>query len=324
MESPSYAQTRVFPDAFIHRLYGINIRAPWRLANVPLGTNAGCEVEFVEGDDAEFARAVACISARLRGEWYQSARLPDGSVFCRWLGLFEFIVRPGARRIEVRCHKHASDEGLQAYLLTQALSFSMVAMGREPLHATAVETVHGAIAFMGDSGFGKSTLGALMVQGGARLVTDDMFVVAREEKGFRVFPGPPRLKLYRHVADGIFESRYRGVPMNPVTQKVIIPLSAQQSSAQPQSLRAIYVIGEPGSAVASTRIDPLSAGEAFPIILAATLNDWMIEDSRLERFFRFASDLVRTVPVRRLAYPRDEAQMLALRDTVLADVAAVE
>ena len=323
MESPVEAQLLAPSGPAIHRLYGVAIRSPWPLANVPPGSDPQWDIEFIEGNPSTFARAIPCIPARLRGRWYQSTGLPDGSAFCRWLGLFEFIVRPGARRIEVLRHKHVSDEGLQAYLLNQALSFSMVALGREPLHATAIETDRGVVAFMGDGGFGKSTLGALMVQGGARLVTDDMFVVARDEEKFSVFPGPPRLKLYRHVADGIFGDRYSGVPMNPVTQKVIIPLSREQCSSQPRPLRAIYVISEPGSLVASTRIDRLSASEAFPILLGATLNDWMTDDARLERLFRFAGDLARTIPIKRLAFPRAEERMFALRDTIFADVATI-
>jgi len=279
-------------------------------------------VEFVEGDAKTFADAAAHIPDNRKGQWYQSATLPDGSILCRWLGLFDFIVPTDARRIEVRCYKHASEEGLQAYLLNQALSFSMVQLGREPLHATAVLTDHGVVAFMGESGYGKSTLGALMVEAGCPLVTDDMFVLGRMRDGFIAYPGPPRIKLYRHVADRVFGSRYSGIPMNPTTQKLIIPMTGVQVISEPKPLHALYVIEEPAGVLdgRAPQIDRLSAGQAFPAIIAASLNNWIIDSARLQRQFQFATDLVRTVPVKRLAYPRDKVEMFALRDAVLADV----
>ncbi|MGO9451060.1 MAG: hypothetical protein ACLQDV_08445 [Candidatus Binataceae bacterium] len=307
-------------QALTYELYGIGIRTPWPLINVPYAANRPWKVEFVEGDAKTFAAAAAHIPEHRKGQWYQSATLPDGSVLCRWLGLFDFIVPTDARRIEVRCYRHASEEGLQAYLLNQALSFSMVQLGREPLHATAVLTDHGVIGFMGESRFGKSTLGALLVEAGCPLVTDDMFVLGRTPNGFIAYPGPPRIKLYRHVADRVFGSRYSGIPMNPTTKKLIIPMTGAQAVSEPKPLHALYVIEEPAHARGrGTQIDRLSAGQAFPAIIAASLNNWIVDSERLQRQFQFATDLVRTVPVKVLAYPRDKEQMFALRDAVLAD-----
>ena len=170
------------------------------------------------------------------------AALPDGSSYRRWSGLFEFLVTPDARCIHARTLDQTNEEALLAYLLVDALSFSMVRLGREPLHATAVLTPHGVVAFVGESGDGKSTLGALLVRHGFRLVTDDMLVLTVDGDECVAHAGPPRIKLYRHIADRIFDAGYSGVPMNPVTEKLIIPLNHDQSVHGPHPLRAIYLI----------------------------------------------------------------------------------
>ena len=102
--------------------------------------------------------------------------LPDGSGYRRWAGLFEFLVTSDARRVYARTFDD-THEALLAYLLVDALSFSMVRLGREPLHATAIGTARGTAGFLGQSGDGKSTLAALFLRHGGALVADGMLVL---------------------------------------------------------------------------------------------------------------------------------------------------
>ena len=250
------------------------------------------------------------------------AVLPDGSSYRRWKDLLEFLVTPDARCIHARTLDRANQEALLAYLLVDALSFSMVRLGREPLHATAVLTPRGVVAFVGESGYGKSTLGALFVRQGFKLVTDDMLVLTYQDGECLAHAGPPRIKLYRTIADRIFDSGYAGVPMNPVTEKLIIPLDDAQTARGPNPLCAIYLIREHDEARPARRpvIRRLSPAHAFPSILAATASHYAFERDRLVRQFGFVTRLVAQIPIKTLAYPRNEASMASLRDAVVADL----
>jgi hypothetical protein len=305
----------------VHRLYGIRIKTPWPVTGVAR-EHGDCDVEFVEGDTTMLADAASHVPAEQRQRWAQYAALPDGSSYRRWSGLFEFLVTPDARCIHARTLNQTNEEALLAYLLVDALSFSMVRLGREPLHATAVLTPHGVVAFLGESGDGKSTLGALLVRHGFRLVTDDMLVLTFDADECVAHAGPPRIKLYRHVANRIFDAGYSGVPMNPVTEKLIIPLNHDQSVNRPHPLRAIYLIQahHHGGAVRAPGIRQLSPAVAFPQVLAATASHYAFERERLARQFNFLTRLLEKVPVKTLEYPRDENSMATLRDTVLADL----
>jgi hypothetical protein len=114
----------------------------------------------------------------------------------------------------------------------------------------------------------------------------------------------------------------RGVPMNSVTEKLIIPLSEAQTVRDRTALCAVYLIGRHHEHNPARRpfIRRLSPARAFPRILAATAGHYAFERDRLTRQFEFVTRLVARIPIKTLAYPRDENNMGRLRDAVLADL----
>ena len=304
--------------AVVHELYGIRIRVPWRVRGLE-AVDGPWDVEFVEGDAATLARAASYVPSAQSGRWAQSAELPDGSNYRCWRDLFEFVVTPDARLIQARVAGRVHDEALLAYLLVDALSFSMIRLGWEPLHATAVHTDDGAVAFLGDSGRGKSTLAAALIRGGSKLVTDDMLVLTPQEDRLRAQPGPPRIKLYREMAMHIFGAADDGVPMNSATEKLILPLTVQQSARASAPLTAMYVLHEApaGSAVAIRRLTP---ARAMTAALAATAGHFPFDPDRLKRQFSFITTLVQRVPILSLSYSRCAAEIEDVRDAVLLDL----
>jgi hypothetical protein len=307
-------------EAVVHSLYGIRVRTPWRVAGMPV-TDAPWDVEFVEGDRRTLAHAASHVPARQAASWAQSAALPDGSHYRRWMDLFEFLITPDARQIQART-LGAVGEAMLAYLLVDALSFSMVRLGWEPLHATAVATDGGVAAFLGNSGVGKSTLAAAFVRSGSRLVTDDMLVLSPDETGFRAEPGPPRIKLYREMAVRIFGNDEGAIPMNAVTEKLIIPLNSLYAAEQSAALSRLYILGDDDhTATGEIGMERLSPGRAFPAVLANTAGHYPSEPDRLRRQLDFVARLVADVPVTRLSYARTPDGMFRARDAVLADLA---
>jgi hypothetical protein len=318
---PALARGAGANSAVVHDLYGIRVRTPWPVAGVP-ATSERWDVEFLEDHGEVLDEAAVHVPPAQRERWAQHAILPDGSRYRRWRDLFDFLVTPDARRIYARTLNRTTQEALLAYLLVDALSYSMIRLGREPLHATAILTDRGAIGFVGDSGYGKSTLGALFVRDGFKLITDDMLVLTHEGDACLAHAGPPRIKLYREIADRIFGGAAAGIPMNPLTDKLIMPLTDEQVVRQPAATRALYLIrdnhdrGRPPHPC----IRQLSPAAAFPEILAATAGHYALERDRLTRQFEFVRRLVEHVPIKTLWYPRDTDSMSSLRDAVLGDL----
>lgn len=304
-------------EPVVHRLYGIRIRTPWPVRGMA-EYHDDWDVEFVAAGRDALAHAATFVPEEQKTWWAQYAALPDGAAYRRWRNLFEFLVTSDARRIYAQLLSAVDSEAMLAYLLVDALSFSMVRLGWEPLHATAVLTDHGVVAFLGNSGDGKSTLGAVLVRRGCQLVTDDMLILTRDGAMWLAEPGPPRLKLYRAMANIILGSTPGSVTMNPDTTKLIIPVSA---ATEANTLRLIYVLSNEGVESAGPTFRRLTPGEAFPRLLAHTAGHYPSDAARLKRQFAFATALVRDVPVKTLSYRRDTSTMSQVGDAVLADVA---
>jgi hypothetical protein len=74
-------------------------------------------------------------------------------------------------------------------MLAQVLPLAAALRGLEILHASAVEIAGHAVAFLGGSGVGKTTLAARIVARGARLVTDDVLAVDVANEAVRAHRG---------------------------------------------------------------------------------------------------------------------------------------
>jgi hypothetical protein len=83
--------------------------------------------------------------------------------------------------------------GLPAFVLTM--------QGEAVLHASAVEVAGRALAFVGASGMGKSTMAALCCAAGARLVTDDVLRVDLSEGQARCHLGAGELRLRQSAGE---------------------------------------------------------------------------------------------------------------------------
>ena len=238
----------------------------------------------------------------------------------------EFIVSADGASLFFRREAEASAAAFQVYFLGQALSFALLKLGYEPLHATALAFDDGrAIAVLGESGTGKSTLAATFVAAGARMVTDDVLVTREEDGRVRAWPGPTRLKLFPNVAARFERDRSAGVAMNALTRKLVLPLGPSQVCERPVRLAAIYDIappaGRPGPGGSDVRIESMTGRDAALALVGATFNQRYVTRARLERQFASAIALSQAVPVRRLVYPRVLERLADVRAAVRADLA---
>jgi hypothetical protein len=255
-------------------------------------------------------------------EWFECHRLSSGATYLRWAGLFEFLISPDARTIEYRPLEHATDESLTTYLLGQVLSFALVSRGYEPLHATAIVIDGEAIAFLGDCGYGKSTLGAAFLARGCPILTDDVLVLEARNGRWLAHAGPPRLKLFPRVARKLL-ARNDGVHLNTGTSKLVLPLTHAQASTGPIPLGALYVLPGPGQRPGQVSIAALDGQEAFLEMIRAAFNVIQMDRARLTRQFTITSRLVRDVPLRRLAFPRRLSLLHDVCESVMADAAVL-
>ena len=283
---------------------------------------APTDVRLRPGVARRFENARRLVRPPSKLQWFECHRLRDGATYLKWSGLFEFLISADARTIEYLALDGATDESLTTYLLGQVLSFSLLSRGSEPLHATAVVIDGEAVAFLGDCGYGKSTLGAAFLARGFRILTDDILALEVRDGRWFALAGPPRLKLFPSVARKIL-ARADGMHLNTGTSKLLLPLSGREASSRPIPLKALYVLPGPGRRPTRIGITALEGAKAFLEITRAAFNLIRVDRARLTSQFNTATRLVRDVPLRRLAYPLNLSRLDDVCNAVIADTAVL-
>lgn len=323
LEMQQAGASQGFPCCY--RLYGLLLRSVLPLPGPEFVGSGAVAVELFDGSASLFSRARRKAEVRPeKGEWFQYARLSDGADYVEWSGLFQFLISADGRQIACRPLNGASPESFQTYLAGHVLSFALLKQGFEPLHATTMVVGGEAVAFLGDCGYGKSSLGAAFLQKGHRLLTDDLLVLKEKGNRFVAYPGPPRIKLFPEIARSMLGERVTGTPMNNQTSKMVIPLDRNQA-VLPQDafpLRAIYVLIPPRASSRSHNITirTLSHRRAFVELIKNTFNAMIVESCRLKCQFVLATRLAARVRIASLSYPRRLEQLPAVQQAVLSDL----
>jgi hypothetical protein len=113
------------------------------------------------------------------GEPYAFGALEHGEYRIRFPDLATFAFVSGLKDVRVDAPVATPRSLVESLFRTVAIPFALQTAGYEALHASAVQTVDGVIAFCGQSGTGKTTLAyGLSSRSGFRLWADDALVFA--------------------------------------------------------------------------------------------------------------------------------------------------
>ena len=304
----------------IYSLYGLRVRSAIALP-CPEWHRTGNEpdVELVECLEDDFPEPCKAATTYFENDGFWECRqFDDGAARVAWKDHFEFHVSGDGTRVLWRRLLGVPDEVLFTYLLNQVLSHCLVLRGVEPLHATSVVVNGKAIAIMGDSGYGKSTLAAALLRKGYPLLTDDLMALEFLGTGIRAHPSLARLKLHPDSADAAFERR-RSLPMNTFTDKMILPLEISEHVAYPVPLGAIFVIPSSSGSDAIT-IRRAEGQQAMLPLIKNSFNAAFLNRQRLEQQFDFACRLAKSVPISLLSFPRRLDLLPAVAGALLADL----
>ena len=323
---PDASPTKEPVSAHRYFVYGMTLQSEIPLALPEQGYGGLGQIQLRIAPAAYFSAAARSLARHPDSDsFYQSISLRDGSTYVCWQEVGEFLISPDGSRITGRRHNRAHEESFQVYLLGQALSYALVKRGFEPLHATAIVVNGAAAVLLGNSGFGKSSLGACFLAAGYQLLTDDLLVLRPCAGGFMAYPGPPRIKLFPRQARRFLQGQAGGIVMNSGTKKLILPLDPTRSAPGPVPLQAIYTLLPPGSKVRgqAVRIAELPPRQSFLALVRNTFNYRVVSPERLERQFEEAARLAGIVSVRKVAYPRLLSRISSLRDALLADLDSI-
>ncbi|NOZ06697.1 MAG: dephospho-CoA kinase [Chloroflexi bacterium] len=278
-------------------------------------TTGATDVHIYEG-----AAPPALDSPNLRKIFYQANKN-------RWLMTAEhiagarFLVREG-REIVVERTSADHDDVLRLFLLGSCMGALLFQRGTVPLHGTAVATKRGAVVIAGGIGAGKSTLALTLHQRGYPILADDISAVNRRTDGTPVIEsGFPRLKLWADTCRR-FAIETDDLPrIRPELEKFHYPLKKGAFCAEPQPLRAVYLLSPTGS-VTRPAFEPLT-GVAKMKELQAQLYKIPFREARQTwpRLFADVGALARHTRVCLVERPKNGFLLNELADLIEQDLA---
>jgi hypothetical protein len=174
--------------------------------------------------------------------------------------------------------------------------------GRESLHATALERGGRSIAFLGESGEGKSTLASFLIEEypSIHLVVDDVLHLRPAGALLRVVrpPHAPRLKL-SSTASRPFRDRLLRAAYDPHMEKHVYSFPRAPSGALPV-LSAFVQLKRGGRRLLLRR---LSGSRAALTLMGHVYNEILRPPKVMRSQFVFCAEAARRVPVYSLSFP---------------------
>jgi hypothetical protein len=248
--------------------------------------------------------------------WSRVLGAADGTYRLEFPGLLAFGIDPATHRVEL-VDQPGVAESTRAHLVIDQLVPHLVSLGGAlVLHASAVAVGDRAVAVIGTSGAGKSSLAAGFVQRGHRLLADDYLLLRQRDDGaYLAVPAYPGLRLWGDSA-AFFGGEHQALsPVAHFTDKRRLPVDGDEPAPLP--LGAVIVLGYPPEPEApDCLLERLEGPNAFMVLYRQAFRleraGRSVHEADLDRFTRLAA----AVPVLLMEHRRSFGALRNVLDTI--------
>jgi hypothetical protein len=199
------------------------------------------------------------------------------------------------------------------YLVGAGFALLLRLRGAACVHASAVSTGFNrgdrAIAIVGASGSGKSTIAAALIRRGATLIAEDVLPLTMREGRILAIPAYAGIRLWPEAVALLMRSRDALPVISPTWDKRILVVDASQFARTPRELSAIVFLEDRDAA--------LTPAEGAMRLVANSYRSEMLDAEMRRREFAIFSDLAETIPLRsiRATHDRDPDILASLCTT---------
>jgi hypothetical protein len=222
-----------------------------------------------------------------------------------WQEVGGFLVRDG-REIIIDPLPGTAESLIRLPLLGAALSMAIHQRGLVGLHASAVAIDGKAVAFMGQSGLGKSTMAASLYARGHAVLADDLVVLdPREDGTVMLLPSFPELKLFPESLIAALGDNPEGLPKLISGLDKRARLAPYGFTTDPFPIKALYLLDNS----ATLSLELISPLERIPHLIresygARKFKHWL-KGQKASAHLRQCSEVAKRVPIYWLRRPRD-------------------
>ena len=253
--------------------------------------------------------------------WSEFYRLEKGYLL-RFPNLADFEVSADGTEVIGYPAEGAGESTVEHLYINQLVPLALSRQGRPAFHASVVTVPGGAVAFLGSSGMGKSTLAASFALHEAAFLTDDALLIEETESGCLALPSHASLRLWEDSVEALLAAENpRSAPVSYSTKARLLAGDALAYSKKPQPLLAAFVLEREDSSdvtfQALTGLDRYMAWLGNSFLLDIEDNDL------LARHFEWTHRISATVPTFALDYPRDYGILPDVRRAVRQYVTSI-
>jgi hypothetical protein len=247
--------------------------------------------------------------------WTQFYRTDTGYLL-RFPALADFTVSHTGLDVTATPVPGVSRQAVEHLYLNQVLPLALSRQCKLVFHASAVEINGTAVAFMGESGKGKSTLAASFATSGARFLTDDGLMVEARDGNYHVMPSHPSIRLWLDSKTALIAPDTPSAPALEFTSKARFLAGDRIAFCDsPRPLRRMYFLGDGSApALAFQRLAPTDA--LIELVKHSFLLD-IEEQATLAAHFDELSALASLPIYYRLDYPRRYENLAAVREAII-------
>ena len=263
-------------------------------------------------------------------EWFHHWRLQDGEItiscgktndgyLLRFPHLADFLI-PNDQNL-IHCYRwpDVTDDTIRHLLLDQVIPRVVGHQGQIVLHASAVRIDEYGVAFLGESGWGKSTIASSLAQAGYSLMTDDCLLLKLDAGRVIGVPGYAGSRLWADSFEAVVNGQGAVESVAHYSSKKRLILHDDDVKNSDVQMRAIFVLGSPDESTGQSDIvvEPLSGTQALMEPLKHSFHLDITDLQRVGEQFAAMGNVAKSgLSFYRLTYPRDHSMLPAVRNAL--------
>ena len=237
----------------------------------------------------------------------------------RFWGKADFLILQSGNRIVCEPLRQTPPETIRHLFLDHVLPRVLGHRGELVVHASAVELAENfGIAFVGQSGWGKSTLASSFREAGAKFLGDDCLHLKVENGELVGVPAYGGARLWDDSREALFPGGVVTSPVSHYNSKRRVDFHEYRETP-PTTFRALFFLDDPSpGAVKAPTVATLSGSAAIVELLRFSfLLDARKKDSTAGQFAAIGRLLATQPLFYTLQYPREFSRLPEVRRTIL-------